>query len=99
MAYPNPPHIDAAQRQLLAAIEQVDKKKIDALATSWAEVEKSVIKLLGGAFELSRPDHQAIALGLAGLLGERLRKEVEAFWFPNRETAEGAVLGFADALI
>ena len=97
--HPTPPQLDAAQAQLLTAIEGVDKKKIDALKTPWAEIEGSVIKLLKGAFAMERPDHQAIALGLASILGARLAHDHQAFWFPNRESMEGAALGFPEALI
>jgi hypothetical protein len=93
-----PPHIAAATEQLKLAIRNVDRRTIDEQTTPWAEIEKSVIKLLGGAFKLERGDHQAIALGLAGIYAVRLIHEQHGFWFPNREALEGASLGFADAL-
>ncbi len=94
-----PPQVEAAQNQLLAAIQQVDKKQIDPLTTPWAEIESSVIKLLGGAFQMERPEHQAVALGLSAMFGARLVRDHQAFWFPNREAMEGAVLGFPEALV
>jgi len=94
-----PPAVVAALQQLKAAVRAVDKREIDELNTPWAEIEKSIIKLLGGAFEIHRPDHQAVALGLAGIYAARLASEHQAFWFPNREALEGGALGFSDALM
>ncbi|MGQ0505568.1 MAG: hypothetical protein ACT4TC_09630, partial [Myxococcaceae bacterium] len=99
MPTPAPPQIEEAFAQLRAAIQQVDKKGIDAIKTPWSEVETSVVKLLGGGFRLAQPEHQVIALGLAGMLGERLNAELKAFWFPQRDALEGAAMGFPDALI
>jgi hypothetical protein len=94
-----PLQVDIALTQLRQAIEQIDGRPIDVLKTPWSEIERSVIKLLGGAFRVDRPEHQAIALGLAGIFGARLQQEHDAFWFPNREALEGASLGFANALM
>lgn len=99
MKNPSPPQIDAAQQNLLAVIQEVENKTIDPLKTPWSDIEKSVIKLLGGPYKPDQAEHQVIALGLAGILGQRLAQELQAFWFPNRESPEGAVLGFPDALI
>jgi hypothetical protein len=62
-------------------------------------VEKGVIKLLGGAFQVNRPEHQSLALGLAGAFAARMATEHQAFWFPNRDSPEGATLGFPEAII
>jgi hypothetical protein len=94
-----PPVVMAALQQLRAAIRSVDRREIDELKTPWAEIEKSIIKVLGGGFEIQRPDHQAIALGLSGIYAARLMAEQQAFWFPNREALEGGALGFAEALL
>lgn len=94
-----PPHITAAVEQLKAAIRAVDRREIDEQSTPWLEIEKSVIKLLGGPFKIDRPDHQGVALGLAGIYAARLIKGQQAFWFPNRESVEGAALGFPTALL
>jgi hypothetical protein len=94
-----PPHIIAATEQLKAAIRAVDRREIDEQSTPWLEIEKSVIKLLGGPFRIERPDHQVVALGLAGIYAARLIKDQQAFWFPNREALEGAALGFPAALL
>ena len=41
----------------------------------------------------------AVALGLAAIFAERLARDTQGFWFPNREAMEGASLGFSDALM
>lgn len=97
--FPVPQHVHNAQLQLAAALEKVEGKPVDLLAAPWAELEKSAIKLLGGAFQPNRPEHQALALGLAGAFAARMNKEHQAFWFPNRDSPEGATLGFPDAII
>lgn len=99
MAMPRPPQLDSAFQQVSSVLSQVQGKPVDLVKDSWAEIEKGVIKLLGGPFNPSQPEHQVIALGLAAALGERLHAEYQAFWFPYRETPEGASLGFPEALI
>lgn len=99
MPTPMPPQLEAAYAQVDAVIQQVEGRKVDLLAASWAEVEKSVIKLLRGPFKVEEPEHQVVALGLAAALGARMHAEHQAFWFPFRETPAGASLGFPDALI
>lgn len=96
---PAPPHIVAVLEQTKSAIRSVDGRSVDELTTPWAEIEKSIIKLLGGAFRIDRADHQTVALGLAGMYAARLIKQHQAFWFPNREALEGAALGFPEALL
>lgn len=98
-SFPAPPHIVAAQEQVSASLARVEGKPLELTSAPWTEIEKGVIKILGGTFRLDRPDHQMIALGLAGAFAERIAKEQGAFWFPNRDSLEGASLGFADALI
>jgi hypothetical protein len=98
-SYPLPPQIEVAIDQLKNAIKAVDQKDVDVLKTPWPEVEKSVIKLLGGPFSISQQQHQAIAAGIAGILGARLNEEFKAFWFPNRDSPEGASMGFPEELI
>lgn len=99
MATPLPPHLQAAFEHLQESLKAAEKKAVDPVTTSWADLEKSVIKVLGGAFDLENPEHQAVALGLAGALGQRFSVSDGAFWFPNRESPEGAMLGFPAALI
>jgi hypothetical protein len=96
---PRPPQLDSAFQQVTAVLTQAEGKPVDLVKDSWADIEKGVIKLLGGPFNPSQPEHQVIALGLAAAMGERLHAEYQAFWFPYRETPEGASLGFPEALI
>src|SRR5438105_4617629 len=99
MAFAWPPQMELARQQLAQEIEQVDQKKVDPTSTPWGQIEKSVIKLLGGAFAMNKAEHQAVAMGLSAFFAARLEKDVGAFWFVNRESIEGAVLGFPEALI
>jgi hypothetical protein len=94
-----PPHIEAALSQLLLLLKTAEKRELDYLNASWGEIEKSVIKVLGGAFKFSKPEHQLIALGLAAVLGEKLLHLHKGFWFFNRDSASGVSLGFSDAVI
>jgi len=96
---PMPLQIEVALKQLKEAIARVERRDVDLDKASWAEIEKSVIKLLGGAFRVDRTDHQAIALGLSGVFAGHLQQQHNAFWFPYREALEGAALGFPDALM
>lgn len=99
MAFPVPPHVNAAQDQVAAALQQAEGKPVDLEKAPWGDIEKAAIKVLGGAFQAQKPEHQMLALGLAGALALRLNAEHQAFWFPNRDAPEGASLGFPDALI
>ncbi len=99
MSMPRPPQLDAAFQQVTQVLAQVQGKPVDLVKDSWADIEAGVIKLLGGPFSPQKGEHQVIALGLAAALGERLNAEYQAFWFPYRETPEGASLGFPEALI
>ncbi len=96
---PAPLQIELAVKQLKQAIDAIERREVDLEKASWSEIEKSIIKLLGGAFRVERPDHQAIALGVSGLLAGHFSQQQGAFWFPNREALEGAALGFPDALM
>ncbi|HEX8702365.1 MAG TPA: hypothetical protein VF815_26260, partial [Myxococcaceae bacterium] len=98
-AHPVPPHVHQAQAQLAAALEKSEGKPVDLIQAPWAEVEKAVLKLIGGPFQPNRPEHQALALGLAGAFAMRMALEHQAFWFPNRDSPEGATLGFPDTII
>jgi len=99
MAYPSPPQIDDAVDQLKQVLKSVEQNELDVLKTPWPEIEKSVVKILRGAFQVNKPDHQMMAVALAGVLGARLSAELGAFWFPNRDALEGASMGFQEALI
>ncbi len=98
-ALPVPPHIAQAQAQLAAALEKSEGKPVDLLKAPWQDVEKAVIKLLGGAFQANLQEHQVLALGIAGAFAARMATEHQAFWFPNRDAPEGATLGFPEAII
>jgi hypothetical protein len=99
MVMPTPPQLEAAKAELQKALDTVEQKSIDLVKENWDAIEKGVAKILGGPFQPNKPEHQVIALGLAGVLGERLHDEAKAFWFPYRESPEGAALGFPEALI
>jgi hypothetical protein len=72
---------------------------VDLATASWADIEKGVIKLLMGPFRPEQPEHQLIALGLAGVLADRLIAADQAFWFPHREAPEGGMVGFPEAVL
>ncbi|MBU8898614.1 hypothetical protein DRW03_07890 [Corallococcus sp. H22C18031201] len=97
-AHPVPQHVHNAQLQVSAALEKSEGKPVDLLKAPWAEVETAVTKLVG-PFQPNSPDHQGLALGLAGAFAMRLITEHQGFWFPNRDSPEGATLGFPDAII
>jgi hypothetical protein len=99
MSTPTPPHLAGARAQLQAAVDSAEGKKIDLDSASWVDLEKYVIKLLGGPFRPNETGHQVIALGLAAVLGEKLARDTGAFWFPSRESPEGAAMGFPEALV
>lgn len=99
MATPRPPQLDAAFQQVSQVLSQVAGKPVDLVKDSWADIEKAIIKVLGGPFQPQVMEHQVVALGLAAALGDRLHADHQAFWFPYRETPEGAALGFPEALV
>jgi hypothetical protein len=94
-----PSHMEAALSQLVLLLKTAEKREVDYLNASWSEIEKSVIKVLGGAFKFSKPEHQLIALGLTAIFGEKLFHVHKGFWFSNRDSAVGVSLGFSDAMI
>ncbi len=99
MPMPRPPQLDSAFQQVTEVLTQVQGKPVDLVKDSWADIEAGVVKLLGGPFNPGQMEHQVIALALAAALGDRLHADHQAFWFPYRETPEGAALGFPEALI
>jgi hypothetical protein len=92
-------HLDAATQQLAASLARVTGAPMDLKSASWADIEKGVIRLLLGPFRPEEPEHQLVALGLAGVFAERLIDSDQAFWFPHRETPEGGMLGFPEAVL
>jgi hypothetical protein len=102
LAQNTPPQIQSALdhfRQALHATEGAGAANLDPLTAPWAEIEKPVIKLLGGAFTPGNQAHQNLAFMIAATLAERLRQDLGAFWFQNRGTPEGAALGFPPGII
>ncbi len=99
MSHPAPPQIVAAYEQLSSALQTVEKRSVDLLTESWADIEKAVVKVLGGPFQLQRQEHQVVAVGLSAALGQRLIQEHGAFWFFDRDAPTGASLGFPAALV
>jgi hypothetical protein len=87
-----------AVAELEKALRVAEGRDVDPLSAPWDEIEKGVIKLLGGAFTPQNPAHQSVALMIASAFAERLCREQDGFWFQNREAPEGAALGFPDAL-
>lgn len=94
-----PPHLQAAFEPFREAWQSAQGAALDVEQTPWPEVEKGVIKLLGGPFRLEQPEHQGVAFALAFLFGERLAQADDGFWFPNRDTPENAMVGFPDAIL
>ena len=92
-------HLDAATQQLSASLARVTGAPIDLKSASWADIEKGVIRLLLGPFRPEQPEHQLVALGLAGVFADRLIASDQAFWFPHRETPEGGMVGFPEAVL
>jgi hypothetical protein len=80
-------------------MEAAEGRDIDPLTAPWADIEKAVIKLLGGAFSPREDSHQGLAFMIAAAFAERLRRDLGAFWFPNRATPQGAALGFPAGII
>ncbi len=96
---PTPPQLEAARTQLATMLQQAEGRPVDLAKESWADLERSVIKLLKGPFSIQQPEHQVVALGLAAAFAARLAEAHPVFWFPSRESPEGAELGFAEALM
>ena len=92
-------HLDAATQQLAASLARVTGAPVDLETAPWADIEKGVIRLLMGPFHPEEPEHQLVALGLAGVFADRLIAADQAFWFPHREAPEGGMLGFPEAVL
>src|SRR5215211_4373376 len=94
-----PATVDLAYQQLAEGFSRVGIGNLDLLKAPWADIERGVARVLGGAFDARRPEHQAVALGVAAVFGKRLVAEHGAFYAHNRESPDGTVLGFPDAII
>lgn len=99
LAQNTPPQIQSALDHFRQALKATEGVEIDPLTAPWAEIEKPVIKLLGGAFTPSNQGHQNLAFMIAAALAERLCRDLGGFWFQNRGTPEGAALGFSSGII
>ena len=95
---PKPPQIDAAFQDFKQRLAQVEGAHLDPLTATFAELEPGVTKMLGGAFDLQRPEHHALAFMLGATLAMRLDKDLGAFWFPNRGSGFGAAMGLSEAV-
>lgn len=95
--FPNP--LQAALDHLSAALSETGGTPVDLEHAPWGDIEKSVIRVLGGAFDPRREAHQVVALGLAAALAKRLMDTHQAFFFPHRDSPEGAALGFPQGLL
>jgi hypothetical protein len=96
---PIPPQIEEAIGRLRDAITSVQGIALDPLTASWTEIESGVVKLLMGAYEPDNPAHQAVAFMVGAAFAERLRRDLQAFWFPSRAARHGAALGFSDGVV
>jgi hypothetical protein len=94
-----PPQIQAAVNHFAKALAAAEKREIDPLTAPWTEIEQGVIKLLGGAFSPREAAHHNLAFMVGAALAERLRRDLGAFWFPNRTVPQGAALGFPSGII
>ena len=83
MAFPVPPHVNAAQEQVAAALQQAEGKPVDLEKAPWDDIEKTAIKVLGGAFQVQRPEHQMLALGLAGALAAAPQRRAPGLLVPQ----------------
>ncbi|MGA9520927.1 MAG: hypothetical protein WBV82_05655 [Myxococcaceae bacterium] len=99
MPAPVPPNVELAFQQLAEGLNKVGLNDVDLMKSPWSEIEKGVARLLNGAFDLRRPDHQAVAIGLSAAFGKRLVEQDGAFYAQNRESPDGMILGFPEAII
>jgi len=94
-----PPSVELAFQQLSEGLQQVGANDVDLMKSQWADIERGIARLLGGKLDMRRPEHQAVALGLAAAFGKRLAAEDGGFWAQNRESPDGLIMGFPDAVI
>jgi hypothetical protein len=94
-----PPQIQTALDHLRQSLLAAEGVEMDPLTARWPDIEKAVIKLLGGAFDARSQAHQNLAFMVASALAERLRRDLGAFWFRNRSAPQGATLGFPPGVV
>lgn len=99
MAANVPPSVELAYQQLTEGFKQVGLRDVDPMKAPWSELEPGIARLLGGPLQLQNPQHQAVVLGVSAILGKRLAAEDGGFWAPNRESPDGMIMGFPDAII
>lgn len=99
VSHPTPPQVLHNLDQFRDALRSVERMDVDPLTAPWEQLERSVIKLLGGAFSPQDQAHTGVAVMVASALAGRLSRDLGAFWFPHRATLEGAALGFPDAMM
>ncbi|MCG5053616.1 MAG: hypothetical protein KA712_11700 [Myxococcales bacterium] len=98
MNHPKPPQIPAAFNDFTTNLQKLEGPHLDPLVAPFAEIEAGVIKMLGGAFSLARPEHRVVAFMVGAAFAERLEKDLGAFWFPNRSSGFGASMGLCEAV-
>ena len=94
-----PASVELAYQQLTQGLARVGLSPLDPLTAAWTEIEPGVARVLGGPFDVRRPEHQAVALGVAAVFGKRMVNEHGAFYAQNRESPDGVVLGFPDDIV
>jgi len=99
LSHPVPEQITQALEELGRVLQSVEGQPVDPLTAEWAVVERGIARLLGGAFDPQKSSHGDIAFVLSIALGERLRRDLDGFWFRNRAAPAGLSLGFADAIL
>ncbi|MDX2023358.1 MAG: hypothetical protein SF187_24195 [Deltaproteobacteria bacterium] len=98
MSHPKPPQIEAAFEDFRKHLAQVEGPHLDPLVAPFAEMEPGIIKMLGGAFNIAKPEHRIVAFMVGATFAMRLEKDVNAFWFPNRSSGFGAAMGLVEAV-
>jgi hypothetical protein len=86
-----------AVAQLREAFRAVELGDVDPMTAPWSSVEPGVARLLGGPFTPESQEHATIATLVAATFGERIRRDLSGFWFPNRAAPGGVAIGFAEA--
>lgn len=86
-----------AVTQLREAFRAVEQGDVDPMTAPWRVVESGVARLLGGPFTPDSQEHATIATLVAATFGERIRRDLSGFWFPNRAAPGGVAIGFSEA--
>jgi hypothetical protein len=86
-----------AVAQLREAFRAVELGDVDPMTAPWSTVEAGIARMLGGPFTPDSQEHATIATLVAATFGERIRRDLAGFWFPNRAAPGGVAIGFAEA--